>query len=68
MYDEIGVRKASADLCISYGTFTDWIKSKNRYPKEKEKNKEANILESGRKRALEKNRNLKETVRILQGI
>lgn len=65
--DEIGVRKASEDLGISYGTLTDWRKSKNRYPKqEKENHKAANILESEQKRALEKeNRELKETVRIL---
>ena len=38
--DEIGVRKACEDLGISYGTLTDWRKSKNRYPKEEKENRE----------------------------
>lgn len=29
--DEIRARKTSEDLGISYGTVTDWRKSKNRY-------------------------------------
>jgi Transposase. len=65
--DEIGVRKASEDLGICYYTLSGWRKSKRRYSAVASTSKKAAVEEGEKQRQLEKeNRELKETVRILQ--
>ncbi|WP_428770675.1 transposase [Treponema sp. HNW] len=66
--DEIGTRKASQDLGISYHTLSGWRKSQNRYSGSSTGTVgKSGMTESERQRTLEKeNRELKETVRILQ--
>lgn len=69
--DKIRARKTSEDLGISYGTVTDWRKSKNRYTvihkEEKKNNKAVNILES-EQNSWKSKQELKETALILQSI
>ncbi|MGI5173874.1 transposase [Treponema sp. OMZ 840] len=66
--DEIGTRKASQDLGISYHTLSGWRKSQNRYKDNcTDTVGKSGMTETERQRTLEKeNRELKETVRILQ--
>ena len=66
--DEIGTRKASQDLGISYHTLNGWRKRQNRYRGSSTGTVgKSGMIETERQRALEKeNRELKETVRILQ--
>lgn len=66
--DEIGTRKASQDLGISYHTLSGWRKSQNRYRDSSTGTVgTSGMIETEKQRALKKeNRELKETVRILQ--
>ncbi|NVP22916.1 transposase [Treponema phagedenis] len=66
--DEIGTKEAAKNLGISYGTLTDWRKTKNRYKASDGAATAKAIVLDERERQLQREiKELKEANEILQG-